>query len=72
MVQQPFIVCQRGSCPSIQAVPAATEGSAWQPKPQRRPRQRGSPPKTGVARKGAKREHYLQFLDGRGVSRYYT
>eukprot|EP00957_Ditylum_brightwellii_P174022 13249503-Ditylum_brightwellii.AAC.1 len=53
------------------AMPKATKGLAWQPKPQRRPRQRGSPPNTGVVQKGAKQECHLWFLEGKGVSRYY-
>eukprot|EP00957_Ditylum_brightwellii_P019796 1493421-Ditylum_brightwellii.AAC.1 len=62
-----------GSCPCIHAVPAATNGLAQQPKPQRRPRRRGSPPqKTGVTQKGEKWECHLWFLEGKGVGRYYT
>eukprot|EP00957_Ditylum_brightwellii_P081955 6232124-Ditylum_brightwellii.AAC.1 len=37
------------------------------PQTQRRPRQRGSPQKTGVTQKGAKRERHLRFLEGKGV-----
>eukprot|EP00957_Ditylum_brightwellii_P193201 14711076-Ditylum_brightwellii.AAC.1 len=71
-VRRPLTVHQRGSCPSIQAAPAATKGLAWQPKPQKRPRQRGSPQKTGVSQKGAKRERHLLFLEGKGIGRYCT
>eukprot|EP00957_Ditylum_brightwellii_P144276 10992059-Ditylum_brightwellii.AAC.1 len=39
----------------------------YMPQIQRRPRQRGAPPKTGVAQRGAKRERHLQFLEGKGV-----
>eukprot|EP00957_Ditylum_brightwellii_P168870 12853555-Ditylum_brightwellii.AAC.1 len=55
------------SCPSIHATPAATKGLAQQPKPHRRPRQMGSPQSTSVAQKGAKWEHHLHFLEGKGV-----
>eukprot|EP00957_Ditylum_brightwellii_P160533 12220749-Ditylum_brightwellii.AAC.1 len=69
---RPLTVRQRGSCPNIQATSAATKSSAQQPKPLRRPRQRGSPPKAGVAQKGAEWERHLWFLEGKGIGRYYT
>eukprot|EP00957_Ditylum_brightwellii_P133701 10194137-Ditylum_brightwellii.AAC.1 len=56
LASRSLTVRQQGSGPGFQAVPAATEGLAWQPKLQRRSCQRGSPPKTGVAQKGVKRE----------------
>eukprot|EP00957_Ditylum_brightwellii_P109801 8374768-Ditylum_brightwellii.AAC.1 len=36
------------------------------PSTQRRPHQRGSPQKTFVAQKGAKRERHFRFLEGKG------
>eukprot|EP00957_Ditylum_brightwellii_P045411 3441842-Ditylum_brightwellii.AAC.1 len=49
-------------------MPAATKGLARQPKPQRRPHQRGSPPKTSVAQRGVKQEHHPSFGRGRALA----
>ena len=56
------ITWNKNSCPCIHAVPTATEGSAQQPKLQRRPYWRGpSSPNIGAAQKRAKQKCHLWF-----------
>eukprot|EP00957_Ditylum_brightwellii_P028951 2186947-Ditylum_brightwellii.AAC.1 len=43
------------------------KGLAQQPKPQRRPRQRGSPPKTGGGAPALLPSAPHQFLEGKGI-----
>eukprot|EP00957_Ditylum_brightwellii_P141318 10767336-Ditylum_brightwellii.AAC.1 len=58
--------------PGVHAAPVATKGSVRQPKPQRRPRQRGSPPQTRGGAPASLPSVQHRFLEGKGVGRYYT
>eukprot|EP00957_Ditylum_brightwellii_P009869 744900-Ditylum_brightwellii.AAC.1 len=62
-----YILLCTGSCPGIQAAPVATKGLAWQPKPQRRPRGRGSPKKPVWCRREQSGGATSSFWRGRAL-----